>query len=214
MQVYSSTKLTPSQKLLWGAVSAVQDKSSSWLVELELIKELGTHGEADVLRDIGGLVDAGFIRRHKRQSGREIAVTHLFGVGLGCSAEQKALAGRLIDEIVRLSGRRFQKADSYLQSITLRLDENRSLDEKSIIHMLRFMWERWGDDPKMSPHFNPTTLFRKQNFARYCDEAAASRSEAEDKPEVRVVINQEPSEVEFSEQDRAAAERLLKGLKR
>lgn len=214
MQVYSSTKLTPSQKLLWGAVSAVQDKSSSWSVELEMIKDLGTHGTADVLRDIGGLVEAGFIRKHRRQSGREIAVTHLFGAGSGCSEEQKAIAGRLIDEIVRLSGKRFQKADSYLQSISLRLDENRSLDEKSIIHMLRFMWERWGDDPKMSPHFNPTTLFRKQNFARYCDEAAASRSESGNKPEVRVVINQEPKEVEFSEQDRAAGDRLLKGLRR
>lgn len=214
MQVYSSTKLSPSQKLLWGAVSAVQDKATSWKVELEMIKDLGTHGTTDVLRDIGGLVEAGFIRKHKRQSGKEIAVTHLFGQRLGGSAEQRAIAGRLIDEIVRLSGKRFQKTDAYIHSIALRLEESPSLDEKSIIHMLRFMWERWGDDPKMSPHFNPTTLFRKQNFARYCDEAEASRSESVDKPEVRVAFNQEPSFVEFSEQDRAAGDRLLKGLKR
>jgi uncharacterized phage protein (TIGR02220 family) len=39
--------------------------------------------------------------------------------------------------------------------------------EAQCLAVVEHQWRKWGDNEEMREHFNPVTLFREQNFARY-----------------------------------------------
>ena len=65
--------------------------------------------------------------------------------------------------------------------------------EADCLAVVEDRWQKWGADKTMIEHFNPTTLFREENFAKYLANAqrngngnASSKVEFLDNDRVRV----------------------------
>lgn len=79
---------------------------------------------------------------------------------------------KIISRLNELSGRAY-RADSKAVCKYLRARLKAGHTEAECLAVVEDRWQRWGDNEKMVEHFNPVTLFREENFARYLAEANA-----------------------------------------
>jgi phage replication O-like protein O len=82
---------------------------------------------------------------------------------------------KIIHSVNELSGRAYQ-VDSNAISKYLRARLKAGATEADCLAVVEDRWRKWGDSEKMREHFNPVTLFREENFARYLAEANAGRN--------------------------------------
>jgi hypothetical protein len=204
MHIYTRTDLSPLDKMVWGAVGSLDKGNHQWRDERTMILGMNICEEAALdasVRKLGGMRLLSC-----RKDGRGIHVrTACPSVKESMSDEDRALAVRIIDRISKLSGRRFRDRDIYITSILARIGEDDEVDEKGVMRMVEFMWDRWGGDPDMVNHFNPTTLFRPSNFPNYYDMSSA----VGDPREVAVMeFKTNVNEPVFNDEDLAAGRRL------
>jgi phage replication O-like protein O len=93
---------------------------------------------------------------------------------------------RVISRLNALSGRK-HRADSKAVTKYLRARLKKGATEADCLAVLEDRWRRWGDNEKMVEHFNPSTLFREENFARYLAEANATSGDRDNVAEWRKV---------------------------
>lgn len=67
--------------------------------------------------------------------------------------------------------RRFRPTKSNLFGIKARLKEDYSLQEIQEVIIIKTM--EWTNNPQMSVHLNPVTLFRPSNFEKYINQVIA-----------------------------------------
>jgi phage replication O-like protein O len=82
---------------------------------------------------------------------------------------------KIISRINELSGRTY-RADSKALCKYLRARLKAGATEAECLAIVEDRWLRWGNSEKMIEHFNPVTLFREENFAKYLVEANANGS--------------------------------------
>lgn len=76
---------------------------------------------------------------------------------------------KVIKFMNELYGRKFSETkENNVSSLTSLLKEYSEEDIKLVVAN---RYEEWKDEPIMSKHLNPTTVFRKKNFQKYLEEA-------------------------------------------
>jgi len=75
----------------------------------------------------------------------------------------------LLEALNELTGKKFTPVDSHLNPIIARLNEP-GIEPEECEKMLRRQVKLWKNDPKMSAHLVPSTLFRASNFQKYYDQ--------------------------------------------
>lgn len=80
---------------------------------------------------------------------------------------------KTVSRLNELSGRAY-RTDSKAVLKNLRARLKGGATEADCLAIVEDRWARWGDSEKMREHFNPVTLFREENFARYLEEARAN----------------------------------------
>lgn len=75
----------------------------------------------------------------------------------------------LLEALNELTGKKFTPVDSHLSPIIARLNEP-GIEPEECEKMLRRQVKLWKNDPKMSAHLVPSTLFRASNFQKYYDQ--------------------------------------------
>ena len=81
----------------------------------------------------------------------------------------RADAKLLLEALNELTGKKFTPVDSHLNPIIARLNEP-GVEPEECEKMLRRQVKLWKNDPKMSAHLVPSTLFRASNFQKYYDQ--------------------------------------------
>ena len=81
----------------------------------------------------------------------------------------RADAKLLLEALNELTGKKFTPVDSHLNPIIARLNES-GIEPEECEKMLRRQVKLWKNDPKMSAHLVPSTLFRASNFQKYYDQ--------------------------------------------
>jgi uncharacterized phage protein (TIGR02220 family) len=81
----------------------------------------------------------------------------------------RADAKLLLEALNELTGKKFTPVDSHLNPIIARLNET-GIEPEECEKMLRRQVKLWKNDPKMSAHLVPSTLFRASNFQKYYDQ--------------------------------------------
>ena len=81
----------------------------------------------------------------------------------------RADAKLLLEALNELTGKKFTPVDSHLNPIIARLNES-GVEPEECEKMLRRQVKLWKNDPKMSAHLVPSTLFRASNFQKYYDQ--------------------------------------------
>ena len=81
----------------------------------------------------------------------------------------RADAKLLLEALNELTGKKFTPVDSHLSPIIARLNEP-GIEPEECEKMLRRQVKLWKNDPKMSAHLVPSTLFRASNFQKYYDQ--------------------------------------------
>jgi uncharacterized phage protein (TIGR02220 family) len=81
----------------------------------------------------------------------------------------RADAKLLLEALNELTGKKFTPVDSHLNPIIARLNEP-GIEPEECEKMLRRQVKLWKNDPKMSAHLVPSTLFRASNFQKYYDQ--------------------------------------------
>ena len=74
----------------------------------------------------------------------------------------------LLETLNEATGKKFTPVDSHLQPMIARLSEPGVEPEECDKMILRQVM-LWKNDPKMSGHLVPSTLFRASNFQKYYD---------------------------------------------
>ena len=84
---------------------------------------------------------------------------------------------KIISRINELSGHAY-RADTKSVCKYLRARLKSGATQADCLAVVEDRWRKWGESEKMREHFNPVTLFREENFARYLEEANAASSGA------------------------------------
>jgi uncharacterized phage protein (TIGR02220 family) len=80
--------------------------------------------------------------------------------------ELQSIVSKVIARINELGGTQYHDdKPGALKTLLERL--NAGASESDCIAVVGHQWEKWGADEKMVEHFNPVTLFREENFAKY-----------------------------------------------
>jgi uncharacterized phage protein (TIGR02220 family) len=83
----------------------------------------------------------------------------------GKSVELKIAARRVLAFVNEKTGRNFREVDANLKPIMARIREGAT--EGQCRQVIASKVREWQDDPEMSKHLNPETLFRPSKFAKY-----------------------------------------------
>ncbi|MGB1295760.1 MAG: conserved phage C-terminal domain-containing protein [Flavobacteriales bacterium] len=83
----------------------------------------------------------------------------------------------ILDYLNDLTGRKYRPIKSNLSKVESLLKDGYTIEEiKEVIEVKVF---EWLNNPKMSQHLNPTTLFRPSNFDKYINQVVAVKQNPE-----------------------------------
>lgn len=80
------------------------------------------------------------------------------------------LAGEILSEFVRITGRPYRPSEAVLKPIKARLKEPDPPSKDLIVNMIVFKYHQWKDNPEMRSFIRPDTLFRVTKFPAYIAE--------------------------------------------
>ena len=78
----------------------------------------------------------------------------------------------VFSKINELSGKNYKPEGKTSKGLKARIKEGASLTD--CLRVVEDRWHRWRDKPDMLEHFNPSTIFRPENFEKYLTEANAA----------------------------------------
>ncbi|MBT0552657.1 conserved phage C-terminal domain-containing protein [Riemerella anatipestifer] len=74
----------------------------------------------------------------------------------------------LLKKFNEITGRRFRETKANLSGISARLKDGYT--EQEIIEVIQVKTLEWKNNPTMSVHLNPVTIFRPSNFDKYVNQ--------------------------------------------
>ncbi|MEJ8591503.1 conserved phage C-terminal domain-containing protein [Riemerella anatipestifer] len=74
----------------------------------------------------------------------------------------------LLKKFNEITGRRFRETKANLQGISARLKDGYT--EQEILEVIQVKTLEWKNNPTMSVHLNPITVFRPSNFDKYINQ--------------------------------------------
>lgn len=84
----------------------------------------------------------------------------------------KSQAEQILERFKEITGRkRFENSRTNLSGIERVLKEG--FNEEEIIQIIQIKTLEWKNNPEMSVHLNPVTIFRPANFPKYINQLAA-----------------------------------------
>ncbi|MBT0550413.1 conserved phage C-terminal domain-containing protein [Riemerella anatipestifer] len=74
----------------------------------------------------------------------------------------------MLKKFNEITGRRFRETKANLQGISARLKDGYT--EQEIVEVIQIKTLEWKNNPIMSVHLNPVTIFRPTNFDKYINQ--------------------------------------------
>lgn len=74
----------------------------------------------------------------------------------------------ILQKFNEITGRRFRKTKANLSGISARLKDGYT--EQEILEVIQVKTLEWKNNPTMSVHLNPVTVFRPSNFDKYINQ--------------------------------------------